>query len=97
MVTNENLAHQSSRRHPYPLWTGAASFKRVLGGGLMQLRRAPASGSVREFGSLPTPQCTCVNRSTTAARGSKVRGVLWGGRFVAPAVLVREKWRAVSR
>ena len=31
MITNENLAHRSSARHPQPLGTGADSFKRVLG------------------------------------------------------------------
>ncbi len=30
MVTNENLLHRSVIRHPKPLGTGAASFKRVL-------------------------------------------------------------------
>src|SRR6266480_3929037 len=32
MNTNENLPLRRSKRHPDPLRTGAASFKRVLGG-----------------------------------------------------------------
>ena len=31
MNTNENLPRRRSKRHPDPLRTGAASFKRVLG------------------------------------------------------------------
>jgi len=31
MITNENLPHRSSERHPRPLRTGAGSLKRVLG------------------------------------------------------------------
>src|SRR3989442_5658496 len=33
MITNRMLAHRSSRCDPEPLGTGAASFKRLLGGG----------------------------------------------------------------
>src|SRR5260370_2113382 len=44
MITNRMLAHRSSRCDPEPLGTGAASFKRVLGGG-----ENPTPNAGREF------------------------------------------------
>src|SRR5918996_3482037 len=39
VITNKNLSHRSSSRHPEPLGTGADSFKRVLGCTLVRSKR----------------------------------------------------------